>query len=633
MSTAQQNQGTAETAVVPSNGAPYLLPASSASSALLPVANASIPARATLLSQSSFTAPVAAAPQSAAAGLWASAAPASAFIPTPIATSSPSHDDYSATTLINNAIEQNAYHDYSRISSSQLAHRISNVKRKKPTFPQKLHTILSDEEAFGDIIMWMPHGRAWKIVDDRRLEEEVLPNFFRHKSRASFLRQVNNWGFKRVLGGRDENSYYNEFFLRGLPHVCLLMEGCKPKNKKQDKPSDGGGRNQDASAKMSKMFDVAPDFYKISEVHPLPPSNGSGEPVPLNKLKASGAQALHNGITPLVSSVTGNYVPAHGGAADENQASTSVLAAPSANIATLYPAVENISVTNPSLNSGAPMPDDDAAKMGASSYSSSMNPFIGGIPNFGSLTGQQQPSQQQAQTPAFPPNPFLFASQQPVGGSQSQQGGTNGGLNFMSFPPYNGIPLDPAVISLMQSALGAGTPGSATSLPPWTAPGDSSIMNAPSQAPIQPAQQSTQLQANTPYGNTSSQPYFLGGIPIDPNMFNFMQNALGPALPLPAPAGAPIVSTPQEYHTHQVDLNAFQTNGTATETANNKAQNYTLPSMNQNQISMDPNMLSLMQNMQNALASQQQSNGFNTTTISDSNCSSQKGDPNNFVTL
>ncbi|KAL7461834.1 hypothetical protein ACHAXS_004090 [Conticribra weissflogii] len=209
MSTAQKNPETTEDPVFPSFGAPYLLPAISASSALLPVANASIPAAAAQ-PQSSFTTSAIAAPQPAAAGLWASAAPASAFIPTPIATSSPSHDDYSATTLINNAIEKNAYHDYSRISSSQLAHRISTVKRKKPTFPQKLHTILSDEEAFGDIITWMPHGRAWKIVDDRRLEEEVLPNFFRHNSRASFLRQVNNWGFKRVLGGRDENAYYNE---------------------------------------------------------------------------------------------------------------------------------------------------------------------------------------------------------------------------------------------------------------------------------------------------------------------------------------------------------------------------------------------------------------------------------------
>ena len=186
-------------------------------SVLLPVLNTASYPVSLAPGPTASTAPAAAQSTTAVAAaiFWptpniANATVATACLPAPIIPSNLNGDDQTTTTLINDAIEKSAYHDYSRIPSQQLSHRISHQKRKKPTFPQKLHTILTNEELYSDIITWLPHGRAWKIVSDRRLEEEVLHKFFRHNSRASFLRQVNNWGFKRVLGGRDENAYYNE---------------------------------------------------------------------------------------------------------------------------------------------------------------------------------------------------------------------------------------------------------------------------------------------------------------------------------------------------------------------------------------------------------------------------------------
>lgn len=58
-----------------------------------------------------------------------------------------------------------------------------------PTFPVKLHLILSNPE-FEKIVAWLPHGRAWRILDHKALEEKVIPLYFRHGRYSSFARQV-----------------------------------------------------------------------------------------------------------------------------------------------------------------------------------------------------------------------------------------------------------------------------------------------------------------------------------------------------------------------------------------------------------------------------------------------------------
>ena len=80
---------------------------------------------------------------------------------------------------------------------------------KEPTFPVKLHMILSNP-AFDDIITWLPHGRSWTIHNQKAFEERVIPLYFRHGRFASFARQVNGWGFRRVTQGSDYKSYYHE---------------------------------------------------------------------------------------------------------------------------------------------------------------------------------------------------------------------------------------------------------------------------------------------------------------------------------------------------------------------------------------------------------------------------------------
>lgn len=64
--------------------------------------------------------------------------------------------------------------------------------------------------------------------------------------------RTEGWGFRRVMQGRDRNSYYHPKFLRFLPHLCKSMK----------RPAK--------SQKEILQTLNEPDFYKISQMYPVP---------------------------------------------------------------------------------------------------------------------------------------------------------------------------------------------------------------------------------------------------------------------------------------------------------------------------------------------------------------------------
>jgi len=106
---------------------------------------------------------------------------------------------------------QCSYRDFSRVLPDAPAASKTTIpsNAKEPTFPSKLHAILSNPD-FQDVISWLPHGRSWRILQQKAFEERVIPFYFRHGRYSSFARQVNGWGFRRVTHGSDYNSYYHE---------------------------------------------------------------------------------------------------------------------------------------------------------------------------------------------------------------------------------------------------------------------------------------------------------------------------------------------------------------------------------------------------------------------------------------
>lgn len=117
-----------------------------------------------------------------------------------------------------------------------------------PNFLAKLHAILARSDLEG-IITWLPHGRAWRVINIPEFESQVIPKYFVHAKYTSFIRQANGWGFRRMIQGPDHGAYYHERFLRGLPHLCKKMK---------------------RTSKEVVARTEEPDLGAISRLHPVP---------------------------------------------------------------------------------------------------------------------------------------------------------------------------------------------------------------------------------------------------------------------------------------------------------------------------------------------------------------------------
>lgn len=103
-----------------------------------------------------------------------------------------------------------------------------------PAFLTKLWTLVEDPDT-DSLICWSPSGSSFHVFDQGQFSKEVLPKYFKHNNMASFVRQLNMYGFRKVVhieqGGlvkpdKDDTEFQHPFFLRGQEQ---LLENIKRK--------------------------------------------------------------------------------------------------------------------------------------------------------------------------------------------------------------------------------------------------------------------------------------------------------------------------------------------------------------------------------------------------------------------
>jgi HSF-type DNA-binding len=67
---------------------------------------------------------------------------------------------------------------------------IEATRMAEQKFPVKLHAMLTSLEAEGGshIASWMPHGCSFKVHNQDKFMEEVLPKWFKLTKHTSFIR-------------------------------------------------------------------------------------------------------------------------------------------------------------------------------------------------------------------------------------------------------------------------------------------------------------------------------------------------------------------------------------------------------------------------------------------------------------
>ncbi|XP_043475259.1 heat shock factor protein isoform X5 [Leptopilina heterotoma] len=117
--------------------------------------------------------------------------------------------------------------EINQVFNVETMHTMSELGTSVPAFLGKLWKLVEDPET-DDLICWAPNGRSFFIRNQAQFARELLPHYYKHNNMASFVRQLNMYGFhKKVsveLGGlkcdRDEMEFAHQYFCKG--HAYLL---------------------------------------------------------------------------------------------------------------------------------------------------------------------------------------------------------------------------------------------------------------------------------------------------------------------------------------------------------------------------------------------------------------------------
>ncbi|KAH6661507.1 heat shock factor protein [Plectosphaerella plurivora] len=168
----------------------------------------------------------------------------------------------------------------------------ATVKRKQiPPFVQKLSSFL-DEKRNVELIRWSDKGDSFVVLDEDEFAKTLIPELFKHNNYASFVRQLNMYGFHKRVGLSDNSmraserknkspsEYSNPYFRRGHPNLLWLINKPKSGNKKKAQASK---TNADGEAESEE--DVPVD-------EPLVPERVTNAAHPSRALPASGEMPM-----------------------------------------------------------------------------------------------------------------------------------------------------------------------------------------------------------------------------------------------------------------------------------------------------------------------------------------------------
>ncbi|KAL8849048.1 MAG: hypothetical protein Q9221_005947 [Calogaya cf. arnoldii] len=149
-----------------------------------------------------------------------------------------------------------------------LAKMDAQTKRKQiPPFVQKLSSFL-DESRNTELIRWSEKGDSFVVLDEEEFARTLIPELFKHKNYASFVRQLNMYGFHKKVGLSDNSmraserknkspsEYYNPYFKRGRPNLLWLIHKPTP-------PSKGGGKGPRAKQDDGSLDEDVEEIYDM----------------------------------------------------------------------------------------------------------------------------------------------------------------------------------------------------------------------------------------------------------------------------------------------------------------------------------------------------------------------------------
>lgn len=145
-------------------------------------------------------------------------------------------------------------------------------QRSVPTpFLSKTYQLV-DDPAVDDVISWNEDGSTFVVWRPAEFARDLLPKYFKHNNFSSFVRQLNTYGFRKMVPDRWE--FANDFFRRGEKRLLCDI------HRRKVAPAPAAGLATAAAAAASGAVTVAAAPIPMAlPVRPASPSLSTDEHV------------------------------------------------------------------------------------------------------------------------------------------------------------------------------------------------------------------------------------------------------------------------------------------------------------------------------------------------------------------